>query len=134
MAARARPLASAHSRERVSFAMGVVSDLLRIGRGENRRRRSRMAAVHGDGRVLPKWSVANVDRVVRPALPALVSCDDGIRHARTGTGPGVDAFSAETVANGLLFHRDAVADRNHPDGQLHISELSCSGARFSAFG
>src|SRR5271155_4106244 len=93
-----------------------------------------MAAFHGDGRVLPKWSVANVAWVVRPALPALVSCDDGIRHARTRAGPGVDAFSAEAVANSLLFHRDAVADRDHPDGQLHISELSCSGARFSAFG
>src|SRR5271170_3008380 len=93
-----------------------------------------MAAFHGDGRVLSKWSVANVDRLVRPAPPALVSCDDGIWHARTGTAPGVDAFSAEAAANALLFHRDAVADRDHPDGQLHVSELSCSGARFSAFG
>ena len=93
-----------------------------------------MAEFYRDGRVLPEWSVAYVDWVVCPAFSSLVSCGFGIRNACTGVGGGVDAFSAEALANHLLFHCDALADCDHPDGQLHVFELSCSGAWFSAFG
>ena len=127
-----RTIAPADTRELVPFALGVVSDLFRIRRGKNRQRRPAVAALHGDGRILPERSAANMDRVVRTTFSALVSHGVGIRDA--GIGVSVDAVPAETVADGLLFHRDAVAGGDHSDGELYVSKLSCADAGIFAAG
>ena len=117
MAPGIRTIEPADTRELVPFALGMVPDLLRIGRGKNRQRRPAVAPLHGDGRVLPERSAANMDRVVRTTFSALVSRGVGIRDARAGIGVGVDAVPAETMADCLLFHRDAVAGGDHSDGR-----------------
>ena len=45
-------------------------------------------------------------------------------HAGSRTGSGVDVISSPSLADRLLLHRDSMADRRDPDGELHISELS----------
>ena len=62
--------------------------------------------------------------VAAPA--AWVSCGDGLCHAGSGVGAGLDAISAAALADFVLLHGDAVADRRDPDGKLHLSELSRS--------
>src|ERR1700733_13227714 len=85
-----------------------------------------MAALHGHGRVLPEWTFAHLGWLVRAAPAALVSCRDRVCHAGSGVGPGLYAFSAAALANRVLFHCDALAGWCHPDGELHLLELSGS--------
>src|ERR1700680_3283914 len=93
-----------------------------------------MAALPGHGRVLPEWAAAHVDRLVRAAFSAQVPRGHGVRDAGAGGARGVDAFSAATVAHCFIYGRDAVADRHHLDGELHVSELPGSRAWLSAVG
>ena len=51
--------------------MGMVPNLLRIGRCQNPERRPRMAKFHRDGRVLPEWAPSHMDWMVRAAFAAL---------------------------------------------------------------
>ena len=85
-----------------------------------------MAEFYRDGRVLPEWSVANVDRVVCAASAALVSRRDGVCHTGDGTGTGVDAVPSAPVADCLFLHCDSVADWGDPDCELYVPELSCA--------
>src|SRR3984885_900822 len=85
-----------------------------------------MAALHGHGRVLPERTFAHLGWLVRAAPAALVSCRDRVCHAGSGVGPGLYAFSAAALANRVLFHCDALAGWCHPDGELHLLELSGS--------
>src|ERR1700683_3658138 len=82
-----------------------------------------MAPLHGDGRVLPEWTVAHVDRLVHAASAALVPRRDGGGHTGDGVGDRVDDVSAAAVAHRVFFDRDAVGDRRDPHGELHLSEL-----------
>src|SRR5580692_266640 len=107
----------------------MVPDLFRIGRCQNYQRRSGVAALHSDGRVLPEWSAAHVDWLVCAAFAALVPRGDSLRNPGVGIGVGVDAVSAQALADHLLFRRDAVADWRDPYGELCISELSGFGVR-----
>ena len=64
--------ASAFARQLLSAAVGVVPHLLRVRPGEAGQRRSAVAQLHRDGRVLPERSAAHLDRLVRAASAALV--------------------------------------------------------------
>ena len=68
---------AAIARQSVPAAVGMVSHLLRIRSGENCGRRSRVAALHRHGRVLPERPAAHVDRLVRAA-----SCRTGFMLRR----------------------------------------------------
>src|SRR5580700_8549397 len=85
---------AAIARESVSAAVGMVSHLLRVGCGKNRRRRSRVASLYSHGRVLPERPAAHVDRLVRTASAARVPRNDGFCDAGTGIGFSVDVVSA----------------------------------------
>ena len=125
--------AAADSRWYFLAALGMVPHLLRVGNRENRQRRSGVAALHGDGRVLPEWAAADVDRLVHAAFAALVSRGDGVSHVGAGACSGIHAVFAAALAHRLLFHRDAVADRRDSLGELYVSQLSGARARdFSA--
>src|SRR5579859_5426585 len=108
---------------------GMVPHLLRIGRRQNHERRSRMAEFHGDGRLLPEWPASDVDRLVRAALAALVSCRERVFHARARTRFDLGRISAEKNSHRALFRRHSVADWHHPHGKLYVSQLSRSRAR-----
>src|ERR1700733_15350463 len=120
--------AGADSRKYFSALVGVVSDLFRVGRSEDRERRPGVAAFHGDGRVLPEWSAADVDWLVPPAFSALVSCGDGVSYAGVGTGACVYGVSAAALADRMFFYCDALATRRDSYGVLHVSELFGFGA------
>ncbi len=76
---------AAIARQPVPSAVGMVSHLLRIRRGEDCRRRPGVASLHGDGRVLPERSAADLDRLVHAASAALVPRFDCFRN----TGPRI---------------------------------------------
>src|ERR1700733_1865269 len=120
--------AGADSREYFSALVGVGSHLFRVRRSEDREWRPGVAAFHGDGRVLPEWSAADVDWLVPPAFSALVSCGDGVSYAGVGTGARLHGVSAAALADRLFFHRDALATRRNSYGELHVSELFGFGA------
>src|SRR5882762_3929003 len=109
---------SAIAREPVLAYMGRLTDLFRIGRGEDYGRRPAMAELHRAGRVLPERSAADVDRLVHAALATLDSCGDGFWNSGAGTGARVADVSAEALANFVLFDYHSVADRHHPFGEL----------------
>src|SRR5438876_10900945 len=111
--------------------MGVVPYLLRIGHRKDRQRRSPVAQPDRDGRVLPEWAVAHLDRLVCAASAALVSCFERIRHACAGGGSGVDAVPASALADGTLRKRHSMGNRSHSYGYLHIFELPCPISWFS---
>lgn len=72
----------AFPRQLVSAAFRVVYHLLRIPHRQDHQRRSRMAAPHRHGQLLPKRAAAHVDRLVRTAFAALVSRRIGRADAR----------------------------------------------------
>src|SRR6202035_2419270 len=111
--------------------MGVVPHLLRIGPGEAAEWRHRMAPSDRDGRVLPEWSPAYLDRLVHPALATLVPLDDGPGHAGDGTGHRLDDPASPPLAHPLFFHRDSMGNRSDLHRQLHLSELPGSDPRIS---
>ena len=119
---------SAFTRQPVPAAVGVVPHLLRIGPGEAAERRHRMAPSDRDGRVLPEWSPAHLDRMVHPAPAALVPLGDGVLHAGAGTGHRLDALSSPPLAHPLLSHRHPVGNWRDLHRQLHLSQLPGSGA------
>src|SRR5215468_10250148 len=53
--------------EPVLVALGMVSHLLRVRRGENCQSRLFLASSHGNGRLLPERPFAYLDRMVRAA-------------------------------------------------------------------
>src|SRR5713101_4455875 len=106
----------------------MLSDLFRVRRGKNHGRRSGVAELHGAGRVLPERTAANMDRVVHAALAALVPCGHGVWNIGAGIGAGVDDVSAAALSHSMLLHPHAVADRDHPLGELYVSELFGTGA------
>src|SRR5260370_38028843 len=73
-------------------------------------------------------SAGDVDRLGCAALSALVPCGDGVWNAGIGTGARVDDVSAAASSELVFSHRNALADRNHPFGKLHVPELSRAGA------
>src|SRR5579862_3873620 len=112
----------------------MVPDLFRIGRRETPERRPGMAPLHSHGRVLPKRPAANVDWLVRAASTALVSLGDGSCHAWAGTRIGVDDVSSATLADHLLLHRHAMADRSDSYRELYVPQLPGSFAGRPAAG
>src|SRR6266705_213945 len=108
--------AATNTRQSLPSAMGVVSHLLRIGHRKDRQRRSPVAQPNRDGRVLPEWAVAHLDRLVCAASAALVSCFECVRDAGSGIGSGVDAFPASALAYRVLLHRDSMGNRGHSYG------------------
>ena len=84
------------------------SHLLRIGPGKNAVGRTGVAQLHRDGQLLPKRTAADVDRVVRPAAPALVSCGNGWSNASRGTGDRMDVIFATPGAHYLFLARHAI--------------------------
>src|SRR5947208_8879851 len=108
--------AAANTRQSLPSAMGVVPHLLRIGHRKDRQRRSPVAQPDRDGRVLPEWALAHLDRLVCAASAALVSCFERIRHACAGVGSGVDAVPASALADPMLFHRHPMGNRCHSHG------------------
>src|SRR5277367_1613780 len=134
LAAGTRSGQSTFAREPVPAAVGMVSHLFRIGRGENRKRRPGMAAIHRDGRLLSERPAADVDRVVRAAPAALVSRFGDFLHAADGIADRVDAVSTEEISHRLFFYCDAVRDFDYRDGELYVSELSGVAARGAAAG
>src|SRR6266851_10191521 len=111
------------ARELVFAGVGRLPDLFRIGRGEDHGRRPAVEKLHGARRVLPERPAADVDRLAYAAPAALVPCRDGVWNAGAGTGAGVDDVPAAAHSDLLFFHRDALADRHHPFGELHVPEL-----------
>src|SRR6476646_7577827 len=93
-----------------------------------------MAELHGDGRVLPERTAANVDRMVRATPAALVSRRNGVLHACARTGLDLGGVSSSPHSNRALFRCDAVADWHHSHGQLYVSELSGPHSWISAAG
>src|SRR5260370_12687305 len=81
---------SANARQHLSPSLGMVSYLLRIRSRQNRQRRSPMAPLHRHGRVLSTRPAPHLDRLVRAASAALVSCRHCLRHSRSGASPRVD--------------------------------------------
>ena len=125
---------AADAREPVPAAMGMVSHLLRIRRSEDYEWRAAVAALYRDGRILSEWPAANLDRLVHATFAALVSCFDGIRHARARIGFGVDAVFAAPLAHCLFLYCDSLGARRYFHGELHVFELSGAGVRGLAAG
>src|SRR5271169_4968515 len=101
----------------------MLPDLLRIGRSKDHGRRPAVAELNRSGRVLPERTSADVDRLAYAAFATLVPCGDGVWNAGAGTGAGVDDVSAAASAHHVFLHRDSLADRHHPVGELYIPEL-----------
>src|SRR5947208_4658868 len=97
--------AATNTRQSLPSAMGVVSHLLRIGHRKDRQRRSPVAQPDRDGRVLPEWAVAHLNRLVWQASPALVSSFERICHACPGAGRGVDAVPPSARSERIFLHR-----------------------------
>src|SRR5580704_13350703 len=116
------------AREFISFALGMVPYLLRVGRRKACQRRSAMAPSDSHGRVLSEWPAAHLDRLVRAASTALVSRVDGCGYAGDGTVVGVDDVSASALADCMFPSGHTLADCRHSDGELCIFELSRFGA------
>src|SRR5437870_9445516 len=108
--------AAAYTCQPLPPAMGVVPYLLRIGHRKDRQRRSSVAQSDRDGRVLPEWTVAHLDRLVCAASAALVSCFERVRDPRAGIGSGLDAIPASRLRNGLLLHGAPWGVRGHSYG------------------
>src|SRR5215468_9627422 len=88
-----------------------------------------MAQLYCDGRVLPERPITHVDWLVRAAPPTLVSRSYGVRHTGDGARSGLDVSPAAPLADRVLLYRDAVGNRRHPDGELHVLELPGALAR-----
>src|ERR1700691_1817850 len=87
-----------------------------------------MAELQRQGRVLPEWPIADLDRLVCSAPAALVSCRKRLCDAGPRTGSGVDVPPAATLAYRMLPDCYPLAGWGHPDCQLHVPELSGAGA------
>src|SRR3984957_19108764 len=111
----------------VPVAMGMVSHLLRICRGEDDGWRSGVAAFHGDGRILSERSAAHVDRLVHAAFTALGSCFNRIRYAGAGVGFGVDAIFAAALAHRVFLYCDSMGAGSYIHRELHFFELPGAG-------
>ena len=71
-----------------------------------------MAQFYGDGRVLPEWPAADLDRLVRATLATLVSCDHLVAATLVmETWNRLDVPIAAAVEDCVLLHRHAVGDR-----------------------
>ena len=92
--ARAWPRRTRLRAEPFSPAVGMVSDLLRIGRGEDGEPRFLVAPFHRDGRLLSERSTSDLDWLVCAASPALVPRFAVGLHVCRRTGSRVDAVSS----------------------------------------
>ena len=72
--------------------------------------------------------------MVHTALAALVPRGIGIWNAGAGIGAGLDDVFAAAVSHRVLLPCDAVANRHHSFGKLHVLELFGAGAGISAAG
>src|SRR6266446_7238100 len=68
-----------------------------------------------------------MDRVVHAALAALVPCGDGDGYAGPGAGAGMDDVPDAAIAEPVFSDYDALADRDHSFGELHVPELPGAG-------
>ena len=75
----------AFARQPVSTAMGVVPNLLRIRHGQAAQRRSAVAQLHCDGRVLPERPSSHLDRLVRRSIFRIRFTQFATGHSRAGT-------------------------------------------------
>src|ERR1700688_1001733 len=116
-----------NARQPVPAAMGMVSDLLRIRRGEDDEWRSGVAAFHGDGRILSERSAAHVDRLAHAAFTALVPCFNSVRYAGAGVGFGVDAIFAAALAHRVFLYCDSMGAGSYIHRELHFFELPGAG-------
>ncbi len=133
-AAGARRGSASVARQPLHAPMGVVSHLLRIGRGEDSQRRDAVAESDGDGQVLRKRPAAELDRMACAAVAAFVSRSHRRVHAHRRAARCVAGVLSEVVAPNLLHHHHAAPDRNHPHRELRVSELSGSVPRIPARG
>src|SRR6266851_381142 len=123
---------SAIACESLPADMGRLPDLFRIGRGEDHGRRPAVAQFHGARRVLPERPAADMDRLAHATPTALVPCGDCVWNADGGTSACVDDVLAAAHSDLMFCHRDALADRHHPFGELHVPELPRAGPGDSA--
>ena len=98
----------------------MVSHLLRIRSCQNCERRRRLAQLHRHGRLLPERPAPHMDRLVRPAIAALVSRFRRRVHARHRAFYRLDAFPPASVPHSLLLYRHAIRDFHHSYRQLHF--------------
>ena len=91
------------ARQHLPFAVGMVPYLFRIRHRETAQRRSAMAKLYSDGRVLSERPAADVDRMVHRTFAALVSRGDGGRDIRDGACCGLDAVSSRRRARFVCF-------------------------------
>src|SRR5579862_4677184 len=85
-----------------------------------------MASLHRHGRVLSERSTSHLDRLVRSASAALVSCSHGFRDFISGTWPYLDRVPAAPLANRTFLRCFRLAGSRHPDRKLHLPQLPCS--------
>src|SRR6185436_4628067 len=116
----------------VSAAVAVVPDLLRVGARQDPQRGGAVAEPDGDGPVLRERAAADVDRVVRAAAAARVSCGDGAGDAARRAVRGLARVCAAAGAGCGVLHHRAAAGRDHPHRELRVSELPGAGARTDA--
>ena len=88
----------------ISSAVGMVSHLFRIGRREACQRRSVVAPFHGHGRLLPEWSAAQLDRMVRAAFAALVSRRHRFLHLCCWNWGSVADVSSAPLSHRSFLH------------------------------
>src|ERR1700693_2153327 len=101
----------------------MVSHLLRVRCRADYERRSGVAALYGDGRILSERSAAYMDRLVLPASTALVPCFNSIRDDRARVGFGVVVIFAPPLAHSVFLYCDPVGTGRYFHGELHFFEL-----------
>ncbi len=123
LSSRTRRIASSVTREFVPVAVGVAADLLRIRNRETGERRSAMAQLDRDGRVLPERPAAHMDRLVLAAPAARFPRLHRGRDPGAGVGIGMDDPAAAPLPDRTVLPRDRLGDRGHCDGELCVLEL-----------
>ena len=120
---------SAVAREPLPAALGVVPDLLRVGRGEAAERRRPVARPHRHGPLLRERPAPGVARLVRAAAAALVSTRPrSATHAAWSWSSSGRSFCRVAFAR-LLRDRHRAPDRHHRDRELRVPQLSRARAR-----
>ena len=119
---------TAIAREPVSAAVAVVpiyfeSGVVKIASGDPEWRHLTAMDEYYQNGPLPTWIAWYAQH-----LPHWFHVGTAALVLLSRTGVGVDAFSAAAFPMMLFCDRDALADRNHRDQQLRISELSRAGS------
>src|SRR5437763_5995319 len=91
-----------------------------------------MAQLHRHGRVLPKWTTADLDWLVCAASAALVSCWLGRRYPGDGIRTHLAHLSAPPLPLRALLYSHMLGSRGDHHGQLLLSQLPSSLAWHTA--